>query len=191
MICASKCVMKIFPISAALLFIFLNTCEAAVPVQEQRCSDDWLVCEFLPDPLSIFVGPPLRSLHTPFILPAEGRVSSLFGWRNDPMGGGRRFHSGIDFSNLKNSAIRAAGSGEVAFAGWGGGCGWMAVVKQNAHESMRYCHLERVLVKAGERVATGQMIGRMGTTGRSTGPHLHFELLRDGEAVDPAGQILF
>lgn len=120
------------------------------------------------------------------LFPADGRISSLFGWRKDPIVGGARFHAGIDLANLRSSQVTAADSGRVAFAGWAKGCGLMVAIRHKETLETRYCHLERVFVKKGHRVHRGDTIGAMGDTGRTTGPHLHFEVIENGIAVDPA-----
>jgi murein DD-endopeptidase MepM/ murein hydrolase activator NlpD len=126
-----------------------------------------------------------------FILPAEGRVSSPFGGRRDPLGGGAGFHEGIDIAHAPGAWVRAAAGGRVAAAGAMGGCGIAAVIEHAGGISTRYCHLRWLAVRRGEHVITGQRIGSMGATGRATGPHLHFELRDHGIPVDPAERLYY
>ncbi|MEM9207433.1 MAG: M23 family metallopeptidase, partial [Pseudomonadota bacterium] len=97
----------------------------------------------------------------------------------------RAFHSGLDFATPTGTRILATGSGRVARAGWMGGYGRMVEINHGNGLSTRYAHLSRISVKSGQRVTAGDVIGRAGSTGRSTGPHLHYETRIDGKAVDP------
>lgn len=119
-------------------------------------------------------------------MPADGRVSSAFGWRRDPVLGVRRFHRGIDIANIKDSRVVAAAGGVVLASGRSAGCGLVVEVGHGMETSTRYCHLDRLVVSAGDRVSSGDTIGLMGKTGRATGCHLHFELIEGERAVDPA-----
>jgi murein DD-endopeptidase MepM/ murein hydrolase activator NlpD len=124
-----------------------------------------------------------------FAVPAEGRLSSLFGSRADPMGGGEGFHEGIDIAAPEGTPVRAAAAGAVLAAGPMGGCGNAVVIDHGAGLSTRYCHLSATARRRGERVGAGEEIGCVGSTGRSTGPHLHFEVREGGVAMDPAGYL--
>lgn len=128
---------------------------------------------------SMHFGAP-RAIGAPF-----GRVSSRFGWRADPMGLGLRLHAGIDIPGKQGSLVSATAPGAVAFAGWAGGYGNMVVIDHGGGVRTRYGHLVRALVTAGERVNGGDVIGLLGSTGHSTGPHLHYELRVNGAPVDP------
>ena len=152
-------------------------------------------------PLAMLEGygrPPLRSMGTdsaadldpfsgngPLTAPVSGRVTSEFGMRSDPLDGTQRFHSGIDIACPTGTPIRAAGAGRVVFAGDRGGYGLCVVVDHGDGLSTLYAHQNRLLVDKGDPVAAGQAVGLSGSTGRSTGPHLHFEVRRDGQAVNP------
>lgn len=116
--------------------------------------------------------------------PLEGRVSSPFGARQDPWNGQSRSHQGVDLVSVAGSEIRAAAPGEVVFSGEKGGYG-KTVILQHAGYQTLYAHNLANLVKVGEKVQAGQSIAFLGDSGRSTGPHLHFEVRRKGEAVDP------
>ena len=122
----------------------------------------------------------------PMRLPLAGAQSSGFGWRADPFHGTRRFHSGMDLKAAYGTEVPAAAAGTVSFAGAQGGYGLSVVVDHANGTQTRYAHLSSLSVKAGEEVASGSFVGRVGSTGRSTGPHLHFEVLVAGRAVDPA-----
>lgn len=118
-------------------------------------------------------------------LEMSARVSSAYGWRNDPIKGRAKFHGGIDLAARYGTEVPAAAAGTVVSAGEQGGYGLTVVVRhQNGFES-RYAHLASLDVQAGDRVTQGQQVGRVGTTGRSTGPHLHFEVTQAGRRVDP------
>jgi murein DD-endopeptidase MepM/ murein hydrolase activator NlpD len=116
-----------------------------------------------------------------------GRISSQFGWRNDPLGLGTRLHAGIDLPGRAGSLVLASGGGVVAFAGWVGGYGNMVIIDHGQNVRTRYGHLMRTLVHTGEQISGGTAIGLLGSTGRSTGNHLHYELRIDGRAVNPLG----
>jgi murein DD-endopeptidase MepM/ murein hydrolase activator NlpD len=118
------------------------------------------------------------------------RVSSAFGWRRDPMTGTSKFHAGIDLAVAYGRDVKAAADGEVVFAGSQGGYGNTVLIDHGAGRQTRYAHLSDSLVQAGDRVSEGQVVGKSGNSGRSTGPHLHFEMLVNGQAVDPLGSKL-
>ncbi|MFO0600838.1 MAG: M23 family metallopeptidase [Myxococcaceae bacterium] len=112
-------------------------------------------------------------------------VSSPYGSRVHPVKGGEQFHAGIDLEAPISEPVFAAESGVVTFAEWNGGHGNQIELKHDAHWATRYSHLDQMLVASGTRVKKGQRIGLVGDTGMTTGPHLHFELRRDGDALDP------
>jgi murein DD-endopeptidase MepM/ murein hydrolase activator NlpD len=121
-----------------------------------------------------------------FIWPAEGTLTSLFGARGPVMGGGSaRFHAGIDIAVSVGTPIRAAQEGVVVFAGYNGAYGRVIKLDHQNGYSTLYTHNSRNLVHVGQSVAVGQVICLSGNTGRSTGPHLHFEVHKDGWPVDP------
>lgn len=135
----------------------------------------------------------LRDL-TQFGAPTTGgRTSSEMGWRTDPINGQRKRHSGIDYSRDRGTSVYATADGVVSFSGRSGrgdgrnGTGYGNLIKLNhgAGTETRYGHLEIRLVSDGEAVKKGQLIGKVGSTGRSTGPHLHYEVRRNGTAVNP------
>ena len=114
------------------------------------------------------------------------RVSSIFGNRKDPFTGRLAFHAGIDFAAPQGTTVVSAGAGNVSFVGQISGYGNVVEVTHPGGLITRYGHLSAFLVKEGDAVLTGSPIARVGSTGRSTGPHLHFEVRRADNAVDPA-----
>jgi len=115
-----------------------------------------------------------------------GWMSSGFGRRVDPITGRMAWHAGADFAGKPGSDVVAVASGVVTFAGERNGYGRMIEINHGAGYITRYGHHNELLVAAGDVVKKGQVIGRMGSTGRSTGPHVHFEVLKDGRQVNPA-----
>lgn len=116
---------------------------------------------------------------------AGARLSSPFGWRQHPILGIRKFHTGIDLATAAGTPIRAAETGTVSVAGNRGTAGNMVQIDHAGGLKTRYMHLSRLAVSKGAVVSRGQIIGYVGSTGRSTGPHLHFETLRNGKHVNP------
>jgi len=113
------------------------------------------------------------------------RISSRYGWRTHPIFGGRRLHTGIDFAAPYGTPVRSAAGGRVIFTGWRGGYGNAVVVDHGGSLATLYAHLSRISVRTGGRLAPSQSIGNVGSTGFSTGPHLHFEVRVNGTPVDP------
>jgi murein DD-endopeptidase MepM/ murein hydrolase activator NlpD len=118
-------------------------------------------------------------------LPLESAVTSPFGWRQDPFHGRSRFHAGVDLRAAYGQEVPAAAAGTVEFAGTQGAYGQTVVVAHDNGLRTRYAHLSSVDVEAGQRIAAGTLVGRAGSSGRSTGTHLHFEVTRDGKRLDP------
>ena len=112
-------------------------------------------------------------------------ISSYFGRRADPFTGYSAVHKGLDFAGPEGSKVTTVAAGLVTFAGERTGFGEMVEINHGNGLATRYCHNERVLVKQGDMVRKGQDVALMGSTGRSTGPHLHFEVLKNGAQVDP------
>ncbi|HVE98579.1 MAG TPA: peptidoglycan DD-metalloendopeptidase family protein [Mycobacteriales bacterium] len=117
--------------------------------------------------------------------PANGEVTSSYGYRRHPIYGSRRFHAGIDIGAGSGATIRAATKGRVVHAGELGSYGKIVVIDHGNGFSTAYAHQSRVAVRKGQQVSRGQTIGYVGSTGASTGPHLHFETRVNGEPVDP------
>ncbi len=122
---------------------------------------------------------------TPSIWPTGGEVTSRFGWRNSPWGDSRELHQGIDIANSLGAPVFATADGEVVQSGWSGGYGNIVQISHGNGIETIYGHNSRVLVNAGQYVKKGQVIANLGSTGRSTGPHLHYEIRVNGTAVDP------
>ena len=120
-----------------------------------------------------------------FIWPIQGRISSNFGWRTDPITGSSEFHKGLDIAVPLGKQIRAASSGKVTKSGWMTGFGKTIVIDHGDGVETIYAHNSKNYVSLGERVHTGQLIGLAGSTGRSTGSHLHFGVIVNDKAVDP------
>jgi murein DD-endopeptidase MepM/ murein hydrolase activator NlpD len=160
---------------------------------------------FVPAKLASNAGPFERQLHrinltraqidrlnrtlavVPYRKPVIGQVefTSGFGIRSDPFLGRPAMHTGLDFRAATGDPVRATAYGKVIAAGWQGGYGKMVEIDHGNTLSTRYGHLSEINVKVGDIVRIGQVIGAVGSTGRSTGPHLHYETRIDGDAVDP------
>ena len=132
-----------------------------------------------------------RSLYhaTPNMWPTEGSISSLFGYRFAALrrddGELGEFHAGVDIANSPDTLIYATADGTVRFSGWSHGYGRMVLIDHGYGVTTLYGHTSKALVKVGDRIARGQVIAYMGTTGRSTGAHLHYEVWRNGRPVNP------
>jgi murein DD-endopeptidase MepM/ murein hydrolase activator NlpD len=116
---------------------------------------------------------------------ASPSITSSYGWRVHPIYGDRRLHAGIDLRGATGTPILAAGDGVVAFAGWRGGYGNTVIVDHGGSLATLYAHQSAVSVGSGQAVSRGQVLGGVGSTGNSTGPHLHFEVRVSGTPVDP------
>lgn len=128
----------------------------------------------------------LQHMSFPSRLPVIGaELGSVFGNRLDPINHRLAFHAGLDFAAESGSAVFAAAGGKVVFAAYHPEFGNLVEIDHGNGLTTRYAHNRKLLVKEGTIVTPGQQVGEVGTTGRSTGPHLHFEVLRDGQYVDP------
>ncbi len=127
---------------------------------------------------------------TPTIWPAEGWISSGFGQRISPFTGQREMHPGLDISGRLGTPVKAPARGVVVFNGVDGGYGNTLMIKHGNGLATRYAHLQQVAVKEGDSVKRGDTIGFMGTSGRSTGPHLHYEVRLNGVCVNPERYIV-
>jgi murein DD-endopeptidase MepM/ murein hydrolase activator NlpD len=122
---------------------------------------------------------------TPITYPTYGRITSDFGLRRDPLTGALEYHLGVDIANRWGTPVRATAEGKVIKAGWCGEFGYcIEIDHKNGFRSV-YGHLAKVLVKKGDRVERGMIIGLMGSTGKSTGPHLHYTLRYKGKIINP------
>jgi murein DD-endopeptidase MepM/ murein hydrolase activator NlpD len=118
-------------------------------------------------------------------LPISAPVTSPFGWRQHPIFGVRKFHTGVDLAGPNHAAIRAADGGNVLYTGWYGGYGKVAIVSHGRGMATLYAHMSKTNVETGQNVAKGDIVGYEGTTGFSTGPHLHFEVRVNGKPNNP------
>lgn len=121
---------------------------------------------------------------TPKGYPASGRITSKYGKRKDPFSGEITFHSGIDISSRLGSPVRATADGIVSHSGWTNKSGFVVVIEHGLGFSTLYAHNKSNAVKIGNRVKRGDIIGYVGSTGKSTGPHVHYEVWMNGKTVD-------
>lgn len=132
-----------------------------------------------------------RSLScTPSVAPVRGVYTDGFGRRKDPFTGRWAWHRGLDISARKGAEVRAPADGVVVFSGWDSGYGRVLRISHGFGYTTVFAHLHAVLVESGDEVTRGQVIAQVGSTGRSTGPHLHYEVHADGKAVNPLYYIL-
>lgn len=124
------------------------------------------------------------------LAPVPGAITSNFGMRRHPILGYTRMHAGMDFKASYGTPIVAVSDGKVSSAGRSGGCGIAVRLEHGGGLATRYCHMSRMAVGAGQSVRRGQVIGYVGSTGLSTGPHLHYEMYRGGRAINP-GSVSF
>lgn len=128
-----------------------------------------------------------------FIKPIGGRITSPFGWRTHPIFNSRSFHSGVDIGGPYNGSVRASNAGKVIYSGWYGGYGKVVIVDHGEVNgtpvTTLYAHLNSARVSPGEYVSKGQVVGYEGTTGYSTGPHVHFEVRMNGRPNNPLNYI--
>jgi len=143
-------------------------------LQEERESD------FAFDP------PPRPPAEVVFGLPLRGRLTSPFGMRTHPISGKRKLHEGMDIASPRGEPIVAAAGGRVTFAGRKGGYGLTVVLRHEEGLESLYAHMDAISVEVNQDVEAGAQLGVVGITGRTTGPHLHWEVRRDGEVIDPA-----
>ncbi len=121
----------------------------------------------------------------PSMWPTHGWLSATFGQREDPFTGGDEFHAGIDLSTDKGQPVVATADGKIEMASWNGAYGNMVVIDHGFGVKTRYAHLSGFAVRPGDKVARNAVIGYVGATGRATGPHLHYEVLVNGQLVNP------
>lgn len=124
--------------------------------------------------------------YTPLGLPFPGSITSTFGHRENPFGGSTiETHKGLDIKGPIGAEVKAMAKGEVEFAGLKGGFGNCIILKHGNGFETLYGHLSKILVTVGQQINIGQQIGSIGSTGRSTGPHLHYEIHRNGQKINP------
>jgi murein DD-endopeptidase MepM/ murein hydrolase activator NlpD len=120
------------------------------------------------------------------IWPTESKkITSRFGYRRDPFTKRKSFHAGIDIGGQINDPVYATAAGKVVAAGYQRAMGYYVAIDHGNGLQTRYLHLNKILVRPGSLVEKGQRIALLGNTGRSTGPHLHFEIIKNGQLVDP------
>jgi murein DD-endopeptidase MepM/ murein hydrolase activator NlpD len=122
---------------------------------------------------------------TPRGYPVQGRITSSYGKRKDPLTGDDAFHSGIDISSGPGTPIRATADGVVSHSGWTRTSGYVVVVEHGCGFSTIFAHNKKNAVQVGQQVSKGDVIGYVGSTGRATGPHLHYEIWKDGRNINP------
>lgn len=122
---------------------------------------------------------------SPNMLPVQGWVTSSFGMRKHPIGRGFRMHSGIDIASPRGTAVKSPAGGKIVFTGRRGGYGQVLIIQHGYGVSTMYAHLNRIVVKNGDKVKRGDALGEVGSSGYSTGPHLHYEVQVDGIPSDP------
>ncbi len=128
--------------------------------------------------------------HTPSMWPVKGFITDRFGYRKDPFTGLRAFHTGIDIAAKRGTPVFAPADGIVTFTGKNRGYGKMIAISHLNNVTTRYGHLQEILVKRGQKVKRGDLIATVGNTGRSTGPHLHFEVLVKKKPVNPSDYMI-
>jgi murein DD-endopeptidase MepM/ murein hydrolase activator NlpD len=126
---------------------------------------------------------------TPKGFPVATNISSPYGQRVNPMNQDMEFHSGVDLSAPQGTPIHATADGIISFAGWSGGSGLLVVIEHGFDMTTCYGHATQIIVKVGEKVKRGQIMGYVGSTGSSTGPHVHYEIWVKGKTVNPSAYI--
>jgi murein DD-endopeptidase MepM/ murein hydrolase activator NlpD len=126
-----------------------------------------------------------RFASTPSIRPLYGRVLSKYGWRKHPISKRRKFHKGIDIASWIGAPIQSGADGIIEYAGWSGTFGYVVVIDHNFGYRSIYAHCSQLLVKRKQLVKKGQIIAQVGTTGLSTGPHLHYEIRKWRQSINP------
>lgn len=135
--------------------------------------------------LGLDLGDPAAASVQGFIAPIDAEIGSRFGMRRHPIFRVRRMHNGVDYGAPTGTSIWASKTGTVIFAGWKGGYGNTVVIQHAGGVSTLYAHMSKLMADAGSFVTRGEVIGLVGSTGWSTGPHLHFEVRRNGDPADP------
>ena len=153
-------------------------------IEEARRAAERRAAQLLGKPI-----PPELGAPSSFSWPVSGPITSPFGMRSDPFGGGFRMHTGLDIGAPMGATITAAAAGHVIFAEWYGGYGKAIIIDHGGQTVTLYAHCSQWFVSKGQDVQRGQAIGAVGSTGNSTGPHLHFEVRVNGIPVDPTGRL--
>ncbi|MFQ5720889.1 MAG: M23 family metallopeptidase, partial [Candidatus Aminicenantales bacterium] len=140
--------------------------------------------------VQFFENQPLKLAATPSIWPTKGWVTSAFGWRNDPFTGKRAFHKGIDIATNLGNPVVATADGVVVQTKIEKIGGKTIIISHRGGYTTVYCHLNKFLVRPGQRVKRGDVIGEVGKTGKALGPHVHYEVRVNGKPVNPYYYIL-
>ena len=133
--------------------------------------------------------PPASSDSGKWQWPVGGPKTSNYGMRKHPVTGEHKLHSGMDIGAATGTPVHTVNAGRVSFAGWNGGYGNYVVVDHGNGMQTAYAHLSKIDVQAGQSVGARHILGKVGSTGMSTGPHLHFEVKKNGNFVDPAAYL--
>lgn len=169
------------------IFRYINELEMEILLVERLAAAELMAYDSL---ANYFLKKEEELSSLPTIWPVDGIFVSDFGPRVDPFTGAVRYHKGIDIACVNGTPVYAPANGVVVFTGWTGGWGLNVVVKHTDHISTRYAHCSSTCSVAGQEVMRGDLIARVGSTGRSVAPHLHYEVLIDGVQVDPEDYII-
>lgn len=179
----------VFLLCVLLLFTFLLFVQLHQPpasaAQMTAANKIALPATSLPTPPTVTPKPTANLVTTPSIWPAHGTVTSRFGWRTSPFGDDNEPHSGIDIAYTMGAPVVATADGEVVESGSVGGYGNLIQIDHGNGISTRYGHNSQLVVTVGQQVKKGQVIAYAGSTGRSTGPHVHYEVRVDNTPIDP------
>ena len=169
------------------IFRYIDDLEMEVLLAERLAAAELMAYDSL---VSFLIERESELSRIPTIWPVDGIFVSDFGPRIDPFTGAVRYHKGIDLACVSGTPIYSPADGVVVFGGWTGGWGLNIVVRHTEHVSTRYAHCSSLSSVVGQRVMRGDLIARVGSTGRSVAPHLHYEVLIDGVQVDPEDYII-
>jgi hypothetical protein len=169
------------------LFRYIDDMEIELLLAERLAQAEMIAYDSL---AAFFVDTRARLYRLPSIWPVDGIFVSDFGARVDPFTGAVRYHEGIDLACNGGTPVYAPADGVVVFVGWTGGWGLNLVIRHTERISTRYAHLSSVSASVGQQVMRGDLVARVGSTGRSVAPHLHYEVLIDGVQVDPEDYII-
>lgn len=169
------------------MFRYIDDLEMEIMLLERLAAAELMAYDSL---ASYLMGKDSELARIPSIWPVDGIFVSSFGPRIDPFTGAVRIHKGIDLACIAGSPIYAPADGVIIFVGWTGGWGLNVVIRHSDRMSTRYAHCSAACTVVGQEVNRGDLIARVGSTGRSVAPHLHYEVLIDGVQVDPEDYIL-
>ncbi len=173
--------------AGADIFRYIDDLEMEILLAERLASAEMMAYDSL---VNFFIERESELARIPTIWPVNGIFVSDFGPRIDPFTGAVRYHKGIDIASVSGTPIYAPADGVVVFGGWTGGWGLNIMIRHTERVSTRYAHCSSLCSVVGQRVMRGDLIARVGSTGRSVAPHLHYEVLIDGVQVDPEDYII-